>query len=164
MSWEEWLKTKFENMEGEILLFFTQWMYTYKYIDCQLLVPPHWRTVKNTLPDRSNWCVGLCSTQAGSSSSMCSLVLLYLLFYADPIYCQGCEFPSPLPSLWVVTAEKPADYSQWSFTSLLQNTEGDELLLTGHVFSVNTTSWSGGTAKNLWPFFVCVQSNIVCLW
>lgn len=32
MSWEEWLKTKFENMEGEILLFFTQWMYTYKYI------------------------------------------------------------------------------------------------------------------------------------
>lgn len=25
-------ETKFENMEGEILLFFTQWMYTYKYI------------------------------------------------------------------------------------------------------------------------------------
>ena len=65
-------------------------------------------------------------------------VLLYLLFSADPIYWQGCEFPSPLPSLWVVTAEKAADYSQWSFTSLLQNTEGDELLLTGHVFSIST--------------------------
>ena len=25
-------ETNFENMEGEILLFFTQWMYTYKYI------------------------------------------------------------------------------------------------------------------------------------
>ena len=68
-------------------------------------------------------------------------VLLHLLFSVDPIHWQGCEFPSPLPSLWVVTAEKAADYSQGSFASLLQNTEGDELLLTRHVFSISPASF-----------------------